>query len=486
MAVAQRPHHVSTSSKTAGVFFFLLLFDVDLRVDGQPATGLGAAAAAAATSPARSGASAGNARCEPITVPLCVGIKYNLTRMPNLVGHLTQSDAAQQLNEFIPLVQIGCSRLLKFFLCSLYAPMCTEQVDEALVIPACRSMCLEVRSKCEPVLTRFNFRWPDVLDCSGLPDHRDRTNLCIDPPASDWQMQPPDGAPAAAPNSSGGSSASRDRIAASAADDGRTRWNDGNGRGEAPGLGLGDDEVPGNLAQNGEWLQLLAALRQQSATPRQTSPSGVGADNRATSVGGGGEGGWTRIGCSSDRFTYIESLGQAGNGSCTPRCGVDVLYGADDKRFAESWLTVWAVVCVTSSLLTVVTFLLDTARLRCPERPIIYLSTCYGMFAVSHLLRAVLGADAVSCSGGGHNQHLGVVDGLLQQTSSAVIISTTSPAAAVSQSLASADHLVRRGLDNSSCTVVFVLGYYFTQAASVWWVVLAGAWYLAAGRKWGV
>jgi len=50
-----------------------------------------------------------------------------------------------QVHEFIPLVHIGCSRLLKFFLCSLYAPMCTEQVDETLVIPACRAMCLHVK-----------------------------------------------------------------------------------------------------------------------------------------------------------------------------------------------------------------------------------------------------------------------------------------------------------------------------------------------------
>jgi Fz domain len=64
--------------------------------------------------------------------------------MPNLLGHATQQEAAAQVHEFIPLVQIGCSRLLKFFLCAEYAPMCTEQVDETLVIPPCRSMCLEV------------------------------------------------------------------------------------------------------------------------------------------------------------------------------------------------------------------------------------------------------------------------------------------------------------------------------------------------------
>lgn len=121
--------------------------------------------------------------CERITIPMCLDMGYNMTRMPNLVGHTHQKDAAIQVHEFIPLVQIGCSRLLKFFLCSLYAPMCTEMVDETLVVPACRSMCLEVRSKCEPVLKRFSFKWPSMLDCSQLPEKSDpRKKLCMAAP----------------------------------------------------------------------------------------------------------------------------------------------------------------------------------------------------------------------------------------------------------------------------------------------------------------
>ena len=78
-------------------------------------------------------------------------MRYNFTRMPNLLGHVTQQEAASQVHEFIPLVQVGCSRLLKFFLCAVYAPMCTEQVEEVLVILPCRSMCQEV-------LFRFNLQ----------------------------------------------------------------------------------------------------------------------------------------------------------------------------------------------------------------------------------------------------------------------------------------------------------------------------------------
>jgi len=38
-----------------------------------------------------------NGRCEKITIPLCTGMKYNMTRMPNLVGIANQNEAALQV-----------------------------------------------------------------------------------------------------------------------------------------------------------------------------------------------------------------------------------------------------------------------------------------------------------------------------------------------------------------------------------------------------
>jgi len=43
-----------------------------------------------------------NGRCEKITIPLCTGMKYNMTRMPNLVGIANQKDAALQVR-YAPL-----------------------------------------------------------------------------------------------------------------------------------------------------------------------------------------------------------------------------------------------------------------------------------------------------------------------------------------------------------------------------------------------
>ena len=41
---------------------------------------------------------------------------------------------------------------------------------------------VQVRTRCEPILQRFNFHWPSSLDCDGLPSHSTREDLCIEPP----------------------------------------------------------------------------------------------------------------------------------------------------------------------------------------------------------------------------------------------------------------------------------------------------------------
>lgn len=42
-----------------------------------------------------------------------------------------------------------------------------------------------------------------------------------------------------------------------------------------------------------------------------------------------------------------------------------------------------------------------------------------------------------------------------------------------------------QGTSNALCTVVFGVQYFFAMAAAVWWTVLAVAWFLSAGPKWG-
>lgn len=105
-------------------------------------------------------------RCEPITIPLCKEIQYNETIMPNILGHTKQEDAGLEVHQFFPLVKVQCSPFLKFFLCSVYVPVCTV-IDKAL--PPCRSMCEVARSGCESLMNKFGFQWPESLDCAQFP-----------------------------------------------------------------------------------------------------------------------------------------------------------------------------------------------------------------------------------------------------------------------------------------------------------------------------
>ncbi|XP_056297695.1 frizzled-4 [Pseudoliparis swirei] len=127
--------------------------------------------------------------CDPIRIALCRGLGYNVTRMPNLVGNVLQADAELQLTTFTPLIQYGCSSQLKFFLCSVYVPMCTDKVP--IPIGPCGSMCLSVKRKCLPVLHEFGFIWPEVLNCSHFPPQNDHNHMCMEGPGDEDPPHPP-------------------------------------------------------------------------------------------------------------------------------------------------------------------------------------------------------------------------------------------------------------------------------------------------------
>ena len=210
-----------------------------------------------------------------------------------------------------------------------------------MVIPACRSMCLEVRRRCEPVLLRFNFRWPAVLDCSQLPERSDRSNLCIDPP--------PEG-------------------------DGKHV--------EMEHPGIAGTQTPNNPG----WAKLLDAFRggvgKRVTQPpsRYTSPADV------------------RNGppCAYDRFVATTSRNESPV-ICAVRCDVDVLFRQSDKNFMATWMTVWAALCLVASLFAVTTFAVDTSRFDYPQRPVVFLSACCAFQSVAYLLRAVVGSETISC-----------------------------------------------------------------------------------------
>ncbi|XP_019644918.1 PREDICTED: frizzled-2-like [Branchiostoma belcheri] len=101
---------------------------------------------------------------------------YNMTALPNILGHTKQDEASLEVHQYYPLVKMGCSDVLDQFLCFVYAPPCTV-LDSA--IPPCRSLCESARGSCEGLMMKFGFAWPDNLDCSKFPEDH---NLCLGTP----------------------------------------------------------------------------------------------------------------------------------------------------------------------------------------------------------------------------------------------------------------------------------------------------------------
>ncbi|XP_043988827.1 frizzled-5 isoform X1 [Gambusia affinis] len=115
--------------------------------------------------------------CEPITVPMCKGIGYNLTYMPNIFNHDTQEEVGLEVHQFWPLVRIRCSPDLLFFLCSMYTPICLPDYRKPL--PPCRSVCERAKRGCSPLMSQYGFEWPERMSCEQLPQLGDET-LCMD------------------------------------------------------------------------------------------------------------------------------------------------------------------------------------------------------------------------------------------------------------------------------------------------------------------
>uniref|UniRef100_A0A8D0EY64 Secreted frizzled related protein 4 n=1 Tax=Strix occidentalis caurina TaxID=311401 RepID=A0A8D0EY64_STROC len=136
----------------------------------------GAPAAAPASLPPR----AQGAPCEAVRIPMCRPMPWNITRMPNHLHHSTQENAVLAIEQYEELVGTGCSPVLPFFLCAMYAPICTLEFLYDPIKP-CRSVCQRARDGCEPIMRRYNHSWPESLACDDLPVY-DR-GVCISPEA---------------------------------------------------------------------------------------------------------------------------------------------------------------------------------------------------------------------------------------------------------------------------------------------------------------
>lgn len=299
---------------------------------------------------------------------MCRGIGYNLTYMPNMFNHDSQAEAALEVHQFWPLVEIQCSADLRFFLCSMYAPIC--QTDYKKDLPPCKSICERARTGCAPLMRKYGFSWPERMKCDNFPELGDTKTLCMGRNGSD-----------------------------------------------EPSIDSSRPVTP--------------------ITPLNPDSMGISAN------------------CCSCRPPFVSTAGRnikptrsvsiGGVSNCAMACN-RTYFSRDQESFASFWIGLWAILCFISTLVTILTFSVDMLRFKYPERPIIFLSGCYFMVSVGYIIRLIVGAKAIACDSNGLMRY-----------------ETSGPAL---------------------CTIVFLLIYFFGMASSVWWVILAFTWFLAAGMKW--
>ncbi|KER27267.1 hypothetical protein T265_05670 [Opisthorchis viverrini] len=81
-------------------------------------------------------------------------------------------------------------------------------------------------------------------------------------------------------------------------------------------------------------------------------------------------------------------------GQVIPDCGIpcnEFLFSdSSSRRFSRLWIGLWSCLCAASTLFTVLTFLIDMPRFQYPERPIIFLSACYLVVALTYVAGFIL------------------------------------------------------------------------------------------------
>ncbi|XP_045065100.1 frizzled-3-like isoform X2 [Coregonus clupeaformis] len=140
-----------------------------------------------------------------------------------------------------------------------------------------------------------------------------------------------------------------------------------------------------------------------------------------------------------------------GTRDCSAPCP-NMYFQRPELTFARYFIGVVSIVCLSATLFTFLTFLIDVTRFRYPERPIIFYAVCYMMVSLVFFLGFLL-EDRVACNAANPAQYR---------------------AATVTQ-----------GSHNKVCSLFFMVLYFFTMAGSVWWVILTVTWFLAAVPKWG-
>lgn len=216
---------------------------------------------------------------------------------------------------------------MRFFLCSIYAPICIQ--DYPTSIPACKSVCLRAEAGCAPLMRKYGFAWPDRMQCDKFPNFGDPQNLCMD--ARNGSLPPPTMAPPPSqllPVAPESAVETLDRPTHKQRPSGSLLPATKNCKGPNKRLCL-PDELSGSAG----------------ACDCQCRPPLI------------------PLSPNDGRYNRSASLSVGGVPNCLLPCS-SPFFSEDEQWFASLWIALWAAIAALSSALTFATFLIDRPRFR--------------------------------------------------------------------------------------------------------------------------
>lgn len=214
---------------------------------------------------------------------------------------------------------------MRFFLCSIYAPICIQ--DYPTSIPACKSVCLRAESGCAPLMRKYGFAWPERMQCDKFPSYGDPLNLCMD--ARNGTLPQP--TPAPPPHSA---------VVPTGVDVADVN---------KPALRPHPAVIPAKNCKG----RKCGLLPSSSLLPDE-GVERCECECRPPLI---------QLYPSDGRFNRSSSLSVGGVANCLLPC-TSPFFSEEERWFASLWIATWAAVAALSSATTFATFLIDRPRFR--------------------------------------------------------------------------------------------------------------------------
>ncbi|XP_018644984.1 frizzled, putative [Schistosoma mansoni] len=436
----------------------------------------------------------------------------------------------EKAHQFYPLVQINCSKDLRFLLCSIYTPICIKGYPHFL--PPCRSICQRVKAGCSPIMEHYEFPWPERMNCEQFPEYNNPQGiLCMERNLTheeQLELQSINIKNYQSIQSINQSSINQLNELSNSIQGISDPLGTSNSLGtekydQIKTLSIEDIELKNQFNDDASYILFKEAIKNDNISQLKTTFPNLHlkctCDCRPPLIN------IKNLGMNSHEKITVADIKDCSMPCYTPYYPINSSY-----HFTTFWLGIWSIFCAISTLITIFTFIIDSYRFQYPELPLIYLSLCYFMISMGYLIRVFMGHQAIACDSL-PNQYENLQNDLTQTTMNNnhnhdwfgynptnihenlksvtiypdTITTTTTVAKATmttnelsmitskttSNLLKSPNQLIRSKIlryalnGRASCAVVFLLIYFFNMAASIWWVILALTWLLAAGLKWG-